>query len=81
MVSLVVQLVAAGLIILVLYLKNFKTLDSIAGIYRQNSKFYYLKVCAMYILLSIRKRKEGKPEDVDKPQPLSTNPLVSIHFL
>ncbi|XP_058455646.1 uncharacterized protein LOC131432976 [Malaya genurostris] len=60
-------------------------MNPIFGVYQQNNGFYLIKFCFMWSLLYLRKFKESvtrifgnksdgsKYEDLDKPQPLSTN--------
>lgn len=69
-------LVSAAVVILFLYVKNVRTLEPIYGIYRDSSKYFYLKFCAMFVLLTLRKRKAGEIEDLEKRHALSENPLV-----
>lgn len=78
---LLIQCAVAAAIVGLLFMKNFIPLDPILGIYRQNSKYFYLKLCTMLALMTIRKRKSGTLEDVEKRQPLSDNPMVSVHSL
>lgn len=73
MFNLLMQLAVATAVIVFLFLKNFIPLDPVFGIYRQNSKYFYLKLCAMVVMMTIRKRKSRKPEDVEKRQTLGTS--------
>lgn len=70
------QFICAILVVLFLYAKNVRTLEPIIGIYRESSKYFYLKFCAMYILLKLRKRKTAEIEELEKRHPLSENPMV-----
>lgn len=78
MVNIYVQFVIAFLVVLFLYTKNVRTLEPLLGIYRDSSKYFYLKFCAMYVLLTLRKRKTGDIEELERRQPLSDNPMVSF---
>lgn len=77
MLSICAQLAFVVGIIVAMYLTNRRTESPILGIYRQAARFYYVKLLAMLVLLRLRPRRQGEPDVVDRPQPLSTHPMVS----
>lgn len=78
MLSLLSQVAVVLTIIVVMYLFNVQTKKPLLAIYRQQSKFYYLKVAVMLFLQRIRPRKKGSPTDIDCRQALSSHPLVNV---
>lgn len=76
------QFIIAVLVVLFLYAKNVRTLEPLLGIYRDSSKYFYLKFCAIYVLLTLRKRKTGDIEELEKRHVLSEsdNPMVKRYF-
>jgi len=76
------QFVIAIFVILFLYVKNVRTLEPLLGIYRESSKYFYLKFCAMYVLLTLRKRKTGDIEELEKRQPLTESAMAvdAVYF-
>lgn len=77
MLSILSQLALGAGIIAVMYLTNAPSTAPILGVYRHTARFYYAKLLAMLVLLRLRQRTRGDPEAVDRPQPLSTHPMVS----
>lgn len=70
------------IIVIVLYIKNVPLSRPIFGIYRRKKPtLFYIKLCVMFILMKIRKRKTGQIEDVDRPQSLSDHKYVRICIL
>lgn len=77
MLSILAQLALAVGIIAAMYLTNAPSAPPILGVYRHTARFYYAKLLAILVLLRLRQRERGDPELIDRPQPLSTHPMVS----
>lgn len=77
-VSLFLELLIGGIIVLFLYSKSVQNRSPIFGIYRENNKFYYLKLCFIYFILKIRKLKWNvNVVELEKPQQL----FDSVHVI
>lgn len=78
MLSICAQFALAGAIIAAMYLINRRTGAPVLGVYRQTARFYYVKLLAMLLLLRLRPRRRGEPDVIDRPQPLSSHPMVIV---